>query len=177
MKIALKHYIFHAFYLFIYGWVKYIPSPLGEPLRYIILKLTLKKSSKLRVYEGVTIWYPYNVIIKRNVTLNEWVYISGYGNVEIGSNVRIGHRTSIISSDHGFSDPDTPIYKQPLEKYPVIIGDDVFIGANVTILKGVTIGNGSVIAAGAVVTSDIPPYSIAGGVPAKVLASRGSDKA
>lgn len=54
----------------------------------------------------------------------------------------------------------------------VIIEEDVWCGANVTILKGVTVGRGSIIAAGAVVTKSIPPYSIAGGVPAKVIKQR-----
>lgn len=54
----------------------------------------------------------------------------------------------------------------------VTIEKDVWCGANVTILKGVTIGRGSIIAAGAVVTKDIPPYCIAGGVPAKPIKTR-----
>jgi acetyltransferase-like isoleucine patch superfamily enzyme len=55
------------------------------------------------------------------------------------------------------------------------IGNDVWIGANVVVLRGVTIGDGSIIAANAVVTKDIPPYSIAGGMPAKVIRPRVSD--
>lgn len=58
----------------------------------------------------------------------------------------------------------------------VIIEEDVWCGTNVTILKGVTIGRGSIIAAGAVVTKDIPPYSIAGGIPAKVIKKRMTDE-
>ncbi len=55
---------------------------------------------------------------------------------------------------------------------PVVIEDEVWCGANVTILKGVTLGRGSVVAAGAVVTKSFPPYSIIGGVPAKLLKMR-----
>jgi acetyltransferase-like isoleucine patch superfamily enzyme len=55
------------------------------------------------------------------------------------------------------------------------IGNDVWIGANVVVLRGVTIGDGSIVAANAVVTKDIPPYSIAGGIPAKVIRPRVAD--
>lgn len=57
------------------------------------------------------------------------------------------------------------------EKYDkdVVVENDVWIGANVTLLMGVTVGRGAIIAAGAVVNKDIPPYAIAGGIPAKVL--------
>jgi acetyltransferase-like isoleucine patch superfamily enzyme len=59
-----------------------------------------------------------------------------------------------------------------VERKKIKIGNDVFIGANVTILDGVTIGDGAVIGAGAVVTSDIEPYSVVGGVPAKLIKYR-----
>lgn len=51
----------------------------------------------------------------------------------------------------------------------VIIEEDVWIGSRVTILMGVTVGRDTTIAAGSVVTKDVPPYSIVGGVPAKVI--------
>lgn len=61
---------------------------------------------------------------------------------------------------------------ESLSKGNIVIDDDVWIGFGVTILSGVHIGQGAVIAAGAVVVSDIPPYAIAGGVPARVIKYR-----
>lgn len=63
-----------------------------------------------------------------------------------------------------------------IETKPIIIGNDVFIGANVTILDGVTIGDGAVIGACALVNKDVPPYAIMGGVPAKIIRYRFSEK-
>ncbi len=90
----------------------------------------------------------------------------------MGNGVRIASHVSIVGFNHGFDDLDTPIYRQPLTSKGIEIEDDVWIGANAAILDGVCIGKGSIIAAGAVVTQDIPAYSIAGGVPARVLKSR-----
>lgn len=96
----------------------------------------------------------------------------------IGKKVIFGPRPTIITGDHrtdligryiiDITDND----KLPENDAPVVIEDDVWCGANVTILKGVTIGRGSVVAAGAVVTKSFPPYSIIGGVPAKLLKMR-----
>lgn len=94
----------------------------------------------------------------------------------IGKKVIFGPHPTIITGDHRIDVIGKYIVdsneKLPDNDNPVVIGDDVWTGANVTILKGVTIGRGSVIAAGAVVTKSCPPYSIIGGVPAKVLRMR-----
>lgn len=61
---------------------------------------------------------------------------------------------------------------EAMSKGPIVVEDDVWIGTNALILSGVTIGKGAVVAAGAVVVGDVPPYSICGGVPARVLRFR-----
>ena len=96
----------------------------------------------------------------------------------IGKKVIFGPRPTIITGDHridliGKYIIDVTVdEKLPENDAAVVIEDDVWCGANVTILKGVTIGRGSVVAAGAVVTQSFPPYSIIGGVPAKLLKMR-----
>ena len=94
----------------------------------------------------------------------------------IGRNVIFGPKPTIITGDHRIDVIGSYIVDNiehlPENDLPVVIEDDVWIGANVTILKGVTIGRGSVVAAGAVVTKSCEPYSIIGGVPAKLIQYR-----
>ncbi|MHA6298726.1 acyltransferase [Devosia sp. CAU 1758] len=104
-------------------------------------------------------------------TVNPYAMISG--KVVCGHGVRIASHVSLIGFNHGFDDPDLPIYRQKHDTRGIIIEDDVWIGANAVVVDGVTIGRGAVIAAGAVVSKDVPPMAIVGGVPAKVLRYRG----
>lgn len=96
----------------------------------------------------------------------------------IGKKVIFGPHPTIITGDHRIDLIGKYIIDVTVEEKlsendaPVVIEDDVWCGANVTILKGVTIGHGSVVAAGAVVTKSFPPYSIIGGIPAKLLKMR-----
>ena len=92
--------------------------------------------------------------------------------VEIGDHVMMGPDVKIYSRNHGHSRIDIPMCEQGKVQSRTTIGNDVWIGANVVILPGVNIGSHTIIAAGAVVSKDIPAYSIAGGVPAKVLKTR-----
>ena len=98
--------------------------------------------------------------------------------IQVGDNVMFGpgvtcitggHRTDIIGR---YMISVTNNEKRPEDDRDITFEGDNWIGANVTILCGVTIGEGAVVAAGAVVTKDVPPYSIVGGVPAKVIKMR-----
>ena len=96
-----------------------------------------------------------------------------YGPVTIGKYVVMGPDVIIYTSGHSFDRADIPMMEQGSTKAePVIIGDDVWIGRRAMIMPGVTVGSGSVIGAAAVVTKDVPPYSVVGGVPARVLKTR-----
>lgn len=89
--------IIMGIYCLLYGIGKCFPSPLGDLFRYAISKLFIMHMGKVRIYEGVTLRYPYRISIGSNVTLNECVYIDGFGGVKIGNGVRIEHRVTILS--------------------------------------------------------------------------------
>ena len=91
------------------------------------------------------------------------------GPVTIGSHVNLAQGITVTALNHNFADPSRRIDEQGVSTKPVVIGDDVWIGANAVILPGVTIGHHCVVAAGAVVTKDLPPYTLVGGVPAKII--------
>lgn len=117
--------------------------------------------------------YGGEIIIGNNVAINPYVIIYGMnGGVRIGSNVMIAAQSMIIPSNHNFKSLDTPMCAQGVTSIGITIEDDVWIGAGAKILDGVKVGRGSVIAAGAVVTSDVIAYSIAAGVPARIIGSR-----
>lgn len=143
----------------------------------------------LRVGPGVRIMKKNGEInLGRKVQLHRYVKLSvlgneGYAQIDIGDNTSIGDRTEIhagksvsigsgcnIAWDVCIMDRDYHKFNSPIEEIkPLKIGDNVWIGCNSIILKGLTIGEGAVVAAGSVVTKDVPPKTLVGGNPAKVL--------
>ena len=121
-----------------------------------------------------------------------------YGNIKIlnfgkQEKLTIGHCCSIgpevvfiLNADHNYNYVSTFPFKvkmgidgcdkEGISKGDIVVEDDVWIGMRCTILSGVHIGRGAVIAAGSVITKDVPPYAIVGGVPAKVIKYRFSEK-
>lgn len=116
--------------------------------------------------------YGGTIEIGDNCSINPFTVIYGHGGTKIGNNVLIAAHTVIIPSNHNFEKLDKPIRLQGNISKGICIEDDVWIGAGCRILDGVTVGRGSVIAAGAVVNHNIEPFSVVGGVPAKLIKKR-----
>jgi acetyltransferase-like isoleucine patch superfamily enzyme len=102
--------------------------------------------------------------------LNIAVMVASLELVEIGDHCMFANGCFVTDSSHRFNDPNLPVTWQGFtSKGPTRIADNVWCGANVVVTSGVTIGERCVIGANSVVTTDIPPFSIAAGVPARVV--------
>ncbi len=156
-------------------WVKIDPdvylSALGKH------RLEIGNSVGIGAYSQIIISTSFNNIgeyirIGNNVGIGQFASLGGSGGLTIGNDCIIGQYFSCHPENHNFEDLNEPIRKQGTKRAAITIGEDCWIGAKVTILAGVEVGAHSIIAAGAVVTKSMPPYSIIGGVPAKVIKSR-----
>ena len=112
-----------------------------------------------------------NLHFGKNVFVNAGCHFQDQGGIFIGDNVLIGHNTVFATIDHDINPTSRMNHYAPIH-----IGSNVWIGANAVITKGVTIGNGAVVAAGAVVTRDVPPMTIVGGVPARIIKQIPADR-
>lgn len=114
-----------------------------------------------------------NAIIKigDRTTLGYNSFIFASERIEIGEDCLIAPFVYFVDSNHQIA-RNAKINLQANETAPIIIGNDVWVAGNVTILKGVTIANGAVVAANSVVNTDIPPYEIWAGSPAKKIGER-----
>lgn len=114
------------------------------------------------------------IIIGNQVNIGDYSTLSCCNRIEIADGVRLGRMVMITDNSHGHTDDASELRISPIDrplvsKGPVRIGRNVWIGEKSTVLPGVTIGEGAIIAANAVVTKSVPPYSIAGGCPARVI--------
>lgn len=160
LQLAIEYLIDH-FYAF---FIKHAMGKCGQ-------NVMIKPSTS--IFKGLE-----NIYISDDVRIARYAVIyTTRAKVYIGSKTGIAPYLKIITGNHnikcvGHFMFDGDINKSENDDRDVVIEGDSWIGINVTILAGVTIGRGSVIAAGAVVTKSCPPYSIIGGVPARVLKYR-----
>ena len=178
---ALKIRIRRCYYKRLFGWD--VRSILGPAYIRGKSHITIGKNFSCRTnlwLEAVTRFnaqtFSPRIDIGNNVGASDFLHIAATNFIRIGNNVLIGSKVLITDHLHGDyrgafpSSPEVSPHDRLLSsKLTVTIEDNVLIGDNVCILPGVTIGYGTVIGANSVVTCDIPAWTIAAGVPAKVL--------
>lgn len=137
-------------------------------LRHSIYRLSgLQLHPSSTIHTGARFFDPRHIKIGEDTIIGYGAFLDGRAPLTIGSHVDIASEVMIYNSEHDVHSTDMKAIEEPVK-----IGDYVFIGPRVTIMPGVTVGKGAIIAGGAVVTKDVPPGSIVGGVPAKVIGER-----
>jgi acetyltransferase-like isoleucine patch superfamily enzyme len=153
----LRRLIFRCADKFIYLHQAYRFEKLRKSLRFC--------GERVRVSPDAIIWGIHGVSLENDVEINSFTHIFGAGGVHIGARTLISACCSITSLTH----EEVVANRSRLIESQVTIEEDCWLGTGAIVLPGVRIGRGSIIGAGAVVTKDIPPMSVAIGVPARVV--------
>ncbi|WP_283949346.1 acyltransferase [Sulfurimonas hydrogeniphila] len=173
-----------------------IPTKLGTTLRYWGYRPFFQEvKGKFNIDTGVTIMGFKNISLGNDIVLmkNSYVYAHDGGDIVIGNNFTMNTNSQLGASfgkivigddcaiapncvlraaNHTFDDPNVPFREQGHTYGEIIIEDDVWISSNCVITANTKIGKSSIIGAGSVVTKDVEPYSVMGGVPAKLIRKR-----
>lgn len=166
----LKRAIFYRLYLL---------TMRGESMRWLPIRrwiidhLLGRRHHRLQIFADVFVEGVHGLSIGDNVSVNRGCNLSAAGGLTIGNDVAIGHSTSVLTTEHRFSDPGVPIKEQPVDQFPVVIGDNCWIGARVCILAGVSLAKGTIVGAGAVVKGSSKQENCTlAGVPARMIRDR-----
>jgi len=130
----------------------------------------IKSANDAMIHKSVNFKSPENVIIGKctRIQPNVCLWASPNSKIIIGDFSGLGPGTMLFSSNHKYKFGEIYV-QQPWVEKDIVIGKNVWVGAGCILTAGVTIGDGSVIGAGSVVNKDVPPNSLAVGVPAKVI--------
>ena len=176
-KISIKNFFYLVLYYGLGQFLPYeIPFNIGKRVRRFISKSIFRQCGTIssmgyRAYIGLGYdisMGSYSMIGSKAIIWG----IGGGGKLIIGDYVLMAPEVTIMTTKHIYADTEIPISYQGAEHSTVIIEDNAWIGYRAIIMPGVTIGKGAIVGAGAVVTKDVPPYSIVGGVPARIIKMR-----
>jgi acetyltransferase-like isoleucine patch superfamily enzyme len=141
--------------------------PLHHVRRFFYRWAGVRIGSGSTLHMGTRFYNPGNISIGKDTIIGEGAVLDGRAPLKIGDHVDLASEVMIYNFQHDVQSDDFVAVGGE-----VVIEDYVFIGPRVIILPGVTIAKGAVVGAGAVVTKDVEPFTIVGGVPAKVIGER-----
>lgn len=143
----------------------------SQTVRYwIYRRFGLQLGPKSVIYGGCEIRAPRGIRIGSGTSVGHRCILDGREGLTIGDNVNLSTEAWIWTLQH---DKDSPTFA--CQGAPVVVEDYAWLGGRTIVLPGVRIGRGAVVASGAVVTKDVEPYTVVGGIPARVIGKRSTD--
>ncbi len=147
------------------GTFRFSTTRLSYAMRCLAVSVVCRRAgTKIIVGPGVYFIDPEQLMLGSNVSINHFCYVDASGGVSLGSGVRIGNHSTLVSGNHDMK-------RGGIVRAPIVIDARAWIGAGVRVLAGVHIGERAVVGAGAVVTRDVGTGSTVAGVPARVIKS------
>ena len=139
----------------------------GKKYLYIGNNVFIRDDSRIEALDIIS--QEGGIYIEDNVTIEQRLHMVCASKIEIGHDSTISYDVMISDCSHSYQIPHMKVLAQNLEVSPVRIGPYCFIGAGAKIFPGVSIGENSIVGANSVVNKSVPPFSVVGGVPARVL--------
>lgn len=150
-----------------------MPSRLVSRLRKRLWVLQgAKVGTRVTIGTGVKVVGKSGLTLKSGVSIARDVTLDARGGLTLADHALIGFESVLLTSTHCSDQVGVPIQDQGMFQRPCHVGERAWLGARVILQPGSTIGEDAIVGSGAVVTADIPPRSIAAGVPCRVIRAR-----
>ncbi len=143
------------------------PRPFHAWRRFLLRRFGARLGRNARVFSSARIWAPWNLVMEDHSTIGPDVDCYCVAPIRIGSQSVVSQYCFLCTATHDFEHP-----KRPLQAVPITIGGQVWIAADVFVGPGVTIGEGAVVGARSSVFTDLPPWRICIGNPARPVRER-----
>jgi acetyltransferase-like isoleucine patch superfamily enzyme len=147
--------------------VNRIPLVGARMRAYAAMGVKFDEVSSVHISLGVEMWTGYRLTMGARSTIGQRCYIDARAGIRVDSDVSISREAALLTATHM---PDDPEFRARLA--PVHLEQRCWIGMRALVLPGVRVGEGAVVGAGALVSSDVEPYAIVAGVPARTVGSR-----
>lgn len=163
----IREYIGRGLWSLTLPLFRFSPRPFFGWRRALLRLFGAKVGRLAHVYPSAHIYLPWNLTLGDQSSIGEWALIYNLGPVTIGDRAAISHRAHLCAGTHDYRDPTLPLLRLPIE-----IGSQAWVCADAFIGPGCRVGEGAVVGAAAVVVSDVAPWQIVAGNPARVIRAR-----
>jgi putative colanic acid biosynthesis acetyltransferase WcaF len=151
---------------------RFSPRPCFGWRNFLLRLLGAKIGRGVHIYNSAMIYYPWQLVAEDECAIGEHAFIYNLGLVTIGARATISHRAHLCAGTHDYTKPEFPLLRPP-----IVIGEQAWICADAFVGPGVIVGEGAIVGAGAVAITNVEPWVIAVGNPARAVKRREVDRA